>query len=184
MSRASQWKALLVQHYYTPVRIAQLEKTVKNVTTPMAQIYVCDCIFWPKRGFLGPLAATKGPNTRSKCVVTMSPTQLDQRAAVGTKSGSPGLSEDLQGPQKGPFGPKRAPFGAPGVPQRSLKRPKHMMWMQPTQLDQPVAVGTKSGPTGCPGPQKGPFWAKTGPFWGPRGAVGWSKMAYKHVLYP
>ena len=33
----------------------------------------------------------------------------------------------------------------PGVPQRSLKRPEHTIWMLPTQLDQPVAVGTKSG---------------------------------------
>ena len=48
------------------------------------------------------------------------------------------------------FGPKRALLGAPGVPQRSLKGPKHMVWMRPTQLDQPVAFGIKSGPRGCP----------------------------------
>ena len=38
----------------------------------------------------------------------MSPTQAAQLGAVGTKSGSLGPSEDLQGPQKVHFGPKRA----------------------------------------------------------------------------
>ena len=55
--------------------------------------------------------------------------------AVGTKMG-----HETEG-----VGPKRALLGAPGVPQRSLKRPEHTIWMLPTQLDQPVAVGTKSG---------------------------------------
>ena len=62
-------------------------------------------------------------------------------------------------------------LGAPGVPKRSLKGPKHMVWMWPTQLDKPVAVEPKSGPRGCPVPPKGPFWAETGPFGGPRSAV-------------
>ena len=30
----------------------------------------------------------------------------------------------------------------------SLKGPEHMIWMLPTQLDQPVAVGTKLEPLG------------------------------------
>ena len=65
--------------------------------------------------------------------------------AVGTKSSTQGPTEDPRGPKKGLSGPKRALLGAPGVPQRSLKRPEHTIWMLPTQLDQPVAVGTKSG---------------------------------------
>ena len=69
----------------------------------------------------------------------------DQSVAVGTKSSPQGPTEDLWGSQKGLLGPKRALLGAPGVPQRSLKRPEHTIWMLPTQLDQPVAVGTKSG---------------------------------------
>ena len=48
----------------------------------------------------------EGADTRSKCVVTMSPTQTGQWEAVGTKSGPPGPSEDLRGPQKGHSGPK------------------------------------------------------------------------------
>ena len=65
----------------------------------------------PKKGHLGPkralkrsLRAQKRPDTRPKCAVTMIPTQSDQSAAVGTKSGSRGSSESLWGPQKGPFG--------------------------------------------------------------------------------
>ena len=65
-----------------------------------------------KRGYLGPLAATKSPYIRSKCVVTMSPTRLVQLAVVWTKSGPLGLSEDLRGPQKSLLGPKRAHFVA------------------------------------------------------------------------
>ena len=54
---------------------------------------------------LGPPGAQKGPDTRLKCVVTMCPTQAGHSGAVGTKSGPPGLPEDLRGPQKGHFGP-------------------------------------------------------------------------------
>ena len=43
--------------------------------------------FGPKRALLGPLGAKKRPNTRPKCVVTMTPTQKDQSEAIGTKSG-------------------------------------------------------------------------------------------------
>ena len=40
-----------------------------------------------KKALLGSLVAQKRPDTRPKCVVTMTPTQLDQSAAIGTKSG-------------------------------------------------------------------------------------------------
>ena len=53
--------------------------------------------FGPKRSLLGPLGAQKGLDTRSKCVVSMTPTQTGQSGAVGTKSGPPGPSEDLRG---------------------------------------------------------------------------------------
>ena len=43
----------------------------------------------------GPLGTQKGLDTRSKCVVSMSPTQAAQWGAVGTKAGPPGPSEDL-----------------------------------------------------------------------------------------
>ena len=62
--------------------------------------------FGQKRALLGPPGAQKGPDTRSKCVVGMSPTQTGQWEAVGTKSGPPGPSEDLRGPQKGHLGLK------------------------------------------------------------------------------
>ena len=43
--------------------------------------------FGPKRVLYGPLVAKNRPNTRPKCVVTMTPTHSDQSAAIGTKSG-------------------------------------------------------------------------------------------------
>merc|ERR1712212_1282547 len=65
--------------------------------------------------------------------------------------------------------------------------PEHMIWMRPTQLDQPVALGQKIRPPGAaqgrPGPPKGPIWAKTGPFGGPRSAVVVSKGARAHDMY-
>ena len=59
---------------------------------------------------LGPPGAQKGLDTRSKCVVSMSPTQAGQSGAVGTKSAPPGPSQDLCGPKRGLSGPKRALF--------------------------------------------------------------------------
>ena len=97
--------------------------------------------------------------------------------SVGPANGSlaqirhPGAAHGPPGPPKGAIWAKTGPFGDPKVLLRFLKGPKHMVWMQPTQLDQPVAVGPKSGPWGCPGPPKGPFWAKTGPYGGPRSVV-------------
>ena len=64
--------------------------------------------FGPKRSLLGPLGAQKGPDTRSKCVVSMSLTQTGQSGAVGTKSGPPGPSEVPERTfygQNGPFLP-------------------------------------------------------------------------------
>ena len=121
---------------------------------------------------------------------------------VGTKSGLPGLSEDLQGPEEVLLGPKRALFGASqldpvgpnlvpkGCPRTSRApkgpfkvkmvpnigyflhiRPKCVLTMSPTQLDQLTAVWTKSGPLGLSedlrGPQMGllllgPIWALFG----------------------
>ena len=64
--------------------------------------------FGPKRSLLGPLGAQKGLDTRSKCVVSMTPTQTGQSGAVGTKSGPPGPSEVPERTfygQNGPFLP-------------------------------------------------------------------------------
>ena len=65
-------------------------------------------------------------------MIWMRPTQLDQPVALGPKLGAPGLPKDLRGPQKGLSGLKRAFLGAPGVQKRSLKGPKHMVWMRLT----------------------------------------------------
>ena len=46
--------------------------------------------FGPNGALLGPPGAQERPDTRSKCVVSMSPAQADQLGAVGTKSGPPG----------------------------------------------------------------------------------------------
>ena len=43
----------------------------------------------------GPPGVQKGPDTRLKCVMTMSPTQTSQLGRVGTKSGPLGPTEDL-----------------------------------------------------------------------------------------
>ena len=89
----------------------------------------------------------------------MTPIQSDQLAAVGTKSGPRGPSQDLQGPQKGHFGPKRALLGPLGAQGRPNTRAKCMVTMTPTQSDQLAAVWTKSGPRGpfktLADPQKG-----------------------------
>ena len=73
----------------------------------------------PKRGILGQkggsfghLAAKKRPNTRSKFVVTISSTQLDQLAAVGTKS-DPRAGQGRPGPSEGLFWVKTGPFRCP-----------------------------------------------------------------------
>ena len=58
-----------------------------------------------------------------------------------------------------------------------------MVTMSPTQTDQSVAVGTKSGTVvGPPGPPKGTFGAQTGPFGGSRSAVEISEGARAHVI--
>ena len=115
--------------------------------------------FGPNGALLGPPGAQERPDTRSKCVVTMCPTQAGQSGAVGTKSGPPGPSEDLRGPQKGHFGPKRALLGPPGAQKGPDTRSKCVVSMSPAQADQLGAVGTKSGPPGpsedLRGPQKG-----------------------------
>ena len=51
---------------------------------------------WPKRVLLWSLGALKRPDTRQKCVVTKDLTQLDQLAAVWTKSCPREPSEDLR----------------------------------------------------------------------------------------
>merc|ERR1712175_56975 len=63
-------------------------------------------------------------------------------ASKGPKLGPPGLPKDLRGPQKGLSRPKWALLGPPGVPKWSRKGPEHMIWIRPTQFDQPVALGT------------------------------------------
>ena len=60
-------------------------------------------LFWP----LGRVRTLKGPDTRSKCVVTICLTPAGHSGAVGTKSGPLGPYKDLLGPQKGLSGPKR-----------------------------------------------------------------------------
>ena len=70
----------------------------------------------------------------------MSPTQLDQPATVGTKSGTPGLAKDVPGPQKGSFGPKRGLLGAPGV------GPTRGSWDQIRPLEAGVSGNSRSRP--------------------------------------
>ena len=96
----------------------------------------------------------KGPDTRSKCVVTMNPTQAGQSGVVGIKSASPGPSEDLQGPKRGLSGPKRTLFACflelggsiwaitvlnePGIP---LRRSGHPTSLYLKQKEFPQKLG-------------------------------------------
>ena len=83
---------------------------------------------------------------------------LDQTVTVGPKTGPPGHSEALRGPQKGLSRPKRALLGSLGVPLRSIKGPKHLIWMRPTQAQCVEVFWTPVGPSrpspGLKGAQK------------------------------
>ena len=52
--------------------------------------------------------------------------------------------------QNGHIGPKRALLGPLGDKKRPITRPKCVITMTPTQSDQSVAIGTKSGPKSGP----------------------------------
>ena len=70
-------------------------------------------------------------------------------------------SEDLRDPKKGHFGPKQALQRSLRAQKRPDTRPKCAVTMSPTQSDQSVVVGTKSGSRGSSrvplGPPKGSF---------------------------
>ena len=80
----------------------------------------------------------------------MIPTQADQSPAVGTKSGPWGPSESIQDRQKRHLGPKKALLGPLGAKKRPNTRPKCVVTMIPTKLDQSAAILTKSGPKSGP----------------------------------
>ena len=114
----------------------------------------------------------KGPDTRSKCVVTMNPTQAGQSGVVGIKSASPGPSEDLQGPKRGLSGPKRTLFACflelggsiwaitvlnePGIPLRRSGHPTSL-YLKQKEFPENWAVEVKGlGPNS-------PFWVPGDP---------------------
>ena len=107
----------------------------------------------PQKGFSGQNrallrhpGAQKGPNTRSKCVLTMNSNQPGQSGAVGTKSVHHGPYEDLPGPKRGLSGPKRTLFACflelggsiwaitvlnePGIPLRRSGHPTNLFLKQ------------------------------------------------------
>ena len=106
--------------------------------------------FGPKRALLGPPGAQKGPDTRSKCRVSISLTQTGQICPPGALRGPPV-------PLKGILGPKQALLGAP----ESLRVPwgacfwPNCHWL--VQRDDPH-------PYHVLGPLNGPLWH----FWGPQ----------------
>ena len=57
---------------------------------------------------------------------------------------------DLHGAKKRHFGPKRSLLGSLAAQKRPNISQKCVVTMIPTQTEQPVAVGTKSGPRGPP----------------------------------
>ena len=67
----------------------------------------------PKGGFWakpGPFGAPGGPEEARYKAKVCGYHEFDQTVAVGTKSGTPGPSEDLRGPQKGILRLKQALF--------------------------------------------------------------------------
>ena len=129
--------------------------------------------FVPKQALSGLLAANKGPYTRSKSIVTMSPTHAQQPGGFGTVSGPSGPSEDLQDLQKGYFGPKTGPFLVPGGQEEAQDQAKvcgkndsNPVRTIGRSWDQIWPLRALGGP---PGPPKGAFWVKTGPFGAPVG---------------
>ena len=80
----------------------------------------------------------------------MIPSQADQSLAAGTKSGPRGPSESVKDPQKRHIGAKRALLEPLGAKKRRITRPKCVITMTPTQSDQYVTIGTKSGPKSGP----------------------------------
>ena len=129
--------------------------------------------FVPKQALSGLLAANKRPNTRSKSIVTMSPTHAQQPGGFGTKSGPFGPSEDFQDPQKGHFGPKTGPFLVPGGKKEAQDQAKvcgkndsNPVRTIGRSWDQIWTLRALGGP---PEPPKGTFWAKTGSFGAPGG---------------
>ena len=114
----------------------------------------------PKRALLGALGAWKRPNTRSKCLVTMIPTRSDQLAAVGTKSGPPGPSGSLWGPQKVLSGPKRALLGALERSRGPLRGPSAWYGCVPSRHTVWKCFGCQSARLGRPRDSEG---AKKGP---------------------
>ena len=117
----------------------------------------------PQKGFSGqnrallrPPGAQKGPDIRSKCVLTMSLTQAGQWGAVGTKSGPHGPPRTSGAPKRA-FWSQNEPFWGP---ERSFKGPKGMIWMRPTQAHCVEVFLMQFGPSrlfpGLRGGQKGP----------------------------
>ena len=122
------------------------------------------------RALLRPPGAQKGPDIRSKCVVTICLTSAGPSGAVGAKSGPPLSSEDLGGPQKGLSGQNRALLRSPGAQKGPDIRLKCVLTMSLTQAGQWGAVGTKSGPHGPLRTSRVPkraFRSQNEPFWGP-----------------
>ena len=119
----------------------------------------------PKRGILGQKGAFWGPWLQKKAHYQVKVCGDHEPNPVGPTGESwdqirhPRAGQGRPGPSKGLFWVKTGPFRGPGVPLRSVKRQEHMVYMQSIQLDQPVAVGTKSGhlrpPEDLRGPQKG-----------------------------
>ena len=112
----------------------------------------------------GPPGTQKGPNTRSKCVVGMSPTQADQSGAFGTESGLSEPSDDLRGAFGAKTGSFRAPLGPKGARYQVKvcgdheSNPGGPIGGSWDQICLPWALRVPMGPP------KGPFGAKTGPF--------------------
>ena len=168
----------------TPGPSEDLQGPKKGILRPKQAPFACFLKLGGSKGAITVLdeqgiplrCSGSGPNSpfwtpRSKCVMTVSPTQMSQSGAVETKSGPTGPFED----PKGLFGPKRALLGPPGA----QKAPRYQVKVcgdhesnpdgpMGSSWDQIWPLGALQGP---PGPPKGPFGPEMSPFGGPRSAL-------------
>ena len=98
--------------------VNQKKEEGKSPTNLLVTFYTED-LGAPQKGFSGqnrallrPPGAQKGPDIRSKCVLTMSLTQAGQWGAVGTKSGPHGPPRTSGAPKRA-FWSQNEPFWGP-----------------------------------------------------------------------
>ena len=85
----------------------------------------------------GPIGGPRGPEEAKYQVKVSGYHDSNPVRPIGSswdQIWSPGALRVPMRLPKGPFGAKAGPFGGPGVPYRSVKGPKDVIWMRTTQI--------------------------------------------------